>query len=54
MILQRLMDFKEQHMRVKLLFGLDQTAIDTFKLLQLPFGEDKMGVTKAFDWLSKL
>jgi len=43
----------EQRICIKFCFKIGKTATETYQLLQQAYGEDAMGRTQVFDWVSR-
>jgi hypothetical protein len=51
--LQKMVDFKKQHMCIKFCLKLGKTGRETFRLLKCTFKEEMMCRTEVFDWFSE-
>jgi hypothetical protein len=51
--LQKMVDFKKQHMCFKFCLKLGKTGRETFRLLERTFKEEMMSRTEVLDWFSK-
>jgi len=43
----------EQRICIKFCFKIGKPATETYRLLQLAYGEDAMGRTQVFDWFRR-
>ena len=49
----KMADFREQHAFIKFGFKLGKTATECYEMLKTAFGEQAMGRSQTFQWLSR-